>query len=403
MHISSTITKTQGDIPVVLITLDGNRKFLPRPETYEEMDRLVREHYQVDSRTRLQFEVSSWDVCAGQSAEVTEAAYPLLVPLLDSVSAVVVQGVRHRAMPSPSATPPLPAEDEIEDEQTVQDHLAESHHGRGTESPARRAPNVESEDEEVFVGSMYGDDEVDRLDRENEDDGDEEEEEEEEDELEEDAPHARQVLNKEFPSGSKQAKRKVVQDDEEQEDVPPMRQVPSKALPAERKPGKGKVVQEEDEVPSPRPVKQEPLEEKPQVKAKAAPKPHAESSKAPTPKAPKSRGLANRSADTAESSHGASGIDERFKVHIKGPRPGDKAEFMTRGGHIVGKVLAGACKTFNLDIDHAKLMLCMPMVEDGEIQMVHFECDRDETVARSGISPNSKLIVRVEYEDAEED
>lgn len=55
------------------------------------MQRLVRNHYDIDAHAGLQFEVSSWDVCHGKSVEVTEAAYPLLAPLLDSVSAVVVQ------------------------------------------------------------------------------------------------------------------------------------------------------------------------------------------------------------------------------------------------------------------------------------------------------------------------
>ncbi|KAJ7684474.1 hypothetical protein DFH06DRAFT_969141 [Mycena polygramma] len=94
MHIISTInpkTQSADDVPVVLITLEGKSKFLPRPETYKEMQRLVRNHYDIDANVGLQFEVSSWDVCDGKSVEVTEAAYPLLAPLLDSVSTVVVQ------------------------------------------------------------------------------------------------------------------------------------------------------------------------------------------------------------------------------------------------------------------------------------------------------------------------
>lgn len=49
-------------------------------------------------------------------------------------------------------------------------------------------------------------------------------------------------------------------------------------------------------------------------------------------------------------------------------------------------------------------MLCMPLPnEDGEIEVVHFECANDETIARSGVKPNAKLVVRVGYEDEEED
>ncbi|KAF7353760.1 Zn(2)-C6 fungal-type domain-containing protein [Mycena venus] len=371
MHITSTInsrTQSIDDIPVILVNLEGKTKFLPRPEKYEELDRLVRDYYTVDTRAGLHFEVCSWDVCAGQNVEVTEAAYPFLAPLLDSVSVVVVQDGRARVMPTPSATPPLRGDDEIEDEQAVRDHLAESEssHGRATESPPCRVPKVESEDEEVFVGSRYGDDDGDRSVHVDDDDGDDDEEAEEED-----APHARQVLNQEFPSERKQAKRKVVRD-------------------------------EEEDAPQPRVAKQEFPSERTSSKTKAPPKPRAESSKAPTAK---SRGAASRSDDTAESSH--VDADERFKVYVSGPRPEHRAEFMTRGGHLVKKVLSGVCRTFDLDMAHAKLMLCMQLPnEHGENEVVQFECANDDTVARSGIKPNAKLIVRVErevYDDEEEE
>ncbi|KAJ7348971.1 hypothetical protein DFH08DRAFT_863968 [Mycena albidolilacea] len=387
MHIISTInqkTQSDGDIPVVLVTLDANSKFLPRPESYEAMDHLVRDYFEVGSRAGLKFEVSSWDVCGGQNVEVTEAAYPFLAPLLDCVSVVVVPDGRNRAMPTPSATPPLRGGDEeIADEQAVQDHLAEaeSSNGRATTSPPpRRALKVESEDEdeEVFVGSNYGDDDV----NESVNIHDDEEEEHEEEEEEEDAPHARRVLNKAFPSAKKQAKRKIVQDSDEDEPapVPPARVVVKQEIPAER-----------------------PSTSQAKPKPKPAPKAHAESSKAP---APKSRGAANRSEDAGESSRAnanGSDTDERFKVYVTGPEPDHRAEFMTRGGHLVRKVLAGVCRTFDLDPEHAKLMLCMPLPNgDGEIEVVHFECANDETIARSGVKPNAKLIVRVGYEDEED-
>ena len=48
----------------------------------------------------------------------------------------------------------------------------------------------------------------------------------------------------------------------------------------------------------------------------------------------------------------------------------------------------------------------MPIVnENGETEVVHFECANDETIAHSGVKPNSKLVVRIEqqYEDEDED
>lgn len=117
MHIISTInpnTRSEDDIPVVLVSLGGKSKFLPRSKTYkvcrystpippptfnqplaQEMQSLVRTHYDLDPRAALQFEVSTWDVCAGQNVEVTEGAYAFLAPLLDSVSVLVVSGVWH--------------------------------------------------------------------------------------------------------------------------------------------------------------------------------------------------------------------------------------------------------------------------------------------------------------------
>lgn len=41
--------------------------------------------------------------------------------------------------------------------------------------------------------------------------------------------------------------------------------------------------------------------------------------------------------------------EARFNVIIRGPGPDQEAEFKTRGKHLVKKVLAGACKTFQLD------------------------------------------------------
>jgi hypothetical protein len=125
------------------------------------------------------------------------------------------------------------------------------------------------------------------------------------------------------------------------------------------------------------------------------------------------------SEDTAKSSD----TDERFKVYIEGPLPHHKADFMTRGGHLVRKVLSGVCKTFELDIEQfvsrpffdgafliyrsfsSRLMLVVPMPdEDGEMVEHLFECANDETIARSGVKPDSKLVVRnIEHDELDED
>ncbi|KAJ7491109.1 hypothetical protein FB451DRAFT_1552634 [Mycena latifolia] len=335
MHLISTINpKTQSvdDVPVVLVNLEGKRKFLPRPETHEDLQRLVRAHYGIDPHAALLFEVSTWDVCAGQNVEVTEAAYALLAPFMDNISVVVESG-RDRVMPTPSATPPL-HRDDAEDEQSVREQLEqEFFHVHPTETPSRRAatrpPKVESEEEEEVMFERYGERHMDAT---------------------------------------------SVQDDEKEDHA---RQVPKK----------------ESRIQNVQP-KEEPM-----------PKERGETSKRKPVSKP--REAATRSDYTSESSQQTTTAEEeRFNVLVSGPRSDHKErEFKTRGGHLVRKVLDGACKTFELDANRAKLMLYVPMLDDdGEETVAEFECDNEETMARSGVKPYSRLVVRlVEDEEEEED
>jgi hypothetical protein len=50
-------------------------------------------------------------------------------------------------------------------------------------------------------------------------------------------------------------------------------------------------------------------------------------------------------------------------------------------------------------------MLVVPMPdEDGEMVEHLFECANDETIARSGVKPDSKLVVRnIEHDELDED
>ncbi|KAK7035848.1 Zn(2)-C6 fungal-type domain-containing protein [Favolaschia claudopus] len=355
MHIVSTInsqTRSTEDVPVVLVTLDGTKKFLPRPESYEDMNELVRAHYKVDAHAALQFMVSTLDVCQGESVEVTEAAYPLLASLLDSVSVTVVPNGRVQAIPTPSATPPLHADDEVENDQEELDYLDEAETSRAL------VPKLESEDEEVIRGSQYGgaDDPNTLFD---------------DDEDEDDSDRAPPVIPKK--EAKKPAKVRVTREEED----------------------------EDEEVPQQRTTKREAPSAKTEVKVKAEVKTRVSPSKASASHSPsKPRSAANRSQDAADSSQApASEKDERFKVSITGPRPGQKAEFVTRGGHLVRKVLGGVCKTFNLDIDRAKLMLLVSVQGEEDDEIAYFECAQDDTVKQSGINPNSKLVVRVEDDE----
>jgi len=68
---------------------------------------------------------------------------------------------------------------------------------------------------------------------------------------------------------------------------------------------------------------------------------------------------------------------------------------MTRGRHLVKKVLATACKTFGISKQRARLVLCVSTEEGGETHMSEFVCPEDETMFQCGIVGNSKLFVRV--------
>ncbi|KAJ7771495.1 hypothetical protein B0H16DRAFT_1513716 [Mycena metata] len=340
MHISSRInprTQSAEDVPVVLVTLGGKSKLLPRPSTHKEMQRLVRSHYDIDAQAGLQFEVNSWDICEGQNVEITEAAYPHLVALLDSVFVIVAQGQRDRVMPTPSATPPLLGDDELEDERTVQEDLAPNHE---EEDQSDRTPKVKSdaEEEDALAESASEEDALASAQGDNDD------------AEENDAPQVQQAIKNEFPSHRQQAR-------------------------------------------------------------EAAAKKPARPAPAPAPARAKPRAVADRPDSSAESSRMAvaaasSDSDERFNVQVKGPGPNDKADFTTRRGHLVGKVLNGVCKNFKLDVKHAKLMLLLPD-EDEDGKPLWHECElaNDETIGFSGVKPHSRLIVRIEgaEEDGDED
>lgn len=261
--------------------------------------------------------------------------------------------------PTPSATPPLHAEDELEDEQTVSEYLEpEPSPRRVPESVPRWEAKVDADAEDVPQGFQI------RYEDENENGSISVHS----DEEEEDAPHARQVLTKEYPSERQQAKAKAAprahsDEQEEEYDASHARQGQQpkvKAAPKVRKPVAPAHDDDEEVVV----VKKEVIERNlKQAKVKVASKP------APPAAGPsKSRSPADRTCyfriipcinscaavfnedDTSEFSQATSTSDPdaRFKISITGPEQ-TKVEFNTRGRHSVRKVLQGACKTFDIN------------------------------------------------------
>ena len=113
---------------------------------------------------------------------------------------------------------------------------------------------------------------------------------------------------------------------------------------------------------------------------------------------------------------GSQPSDPRFEITIIGPQ-NETAQFKTRGGHPVRKVLAAACRTFGIKYERcvvlliilflfpsypslrpnrSRLILCVSFEEGGKIQTDEFDCPAEETMSQCGVDGNSKLFVRVE-------
>jgi len=95
--------------------------------------------------------------------------------------------------------------------------------------------------------------------------------------------------------------------------------------------------------------------------------------------------------------------EERFTVTIIGPYEEQQAEFKTRGKHTIKKVLAAACRTFELDYDLARLILLVDADDDEQM----FYCEPDDTMAQCGVYRDARFLVKMEgeepYEEDEDD
>ncbi|KAJ7611673.1 hypothetical protein FB45DRAFT_940650 [Roridomyces roridus] len=345
MRITSTISQTSEEIPVVLATLDGKSKFLPRPATHKDMQRLIRAHYDVPDGAGLQFDVSSWDVCGGQNVEITEAAFALLVPLLDRISVSTVQpvGAVNRAIPTPAATPPLVVEEN-----------ADSHSDRvKSESESSEAEVSSSSEEDEEDATTRVKDVVTRVKVES-------------------VPHS--------PMPKTRVKEQVIRtpetasSDEEQDEED--NQVP----------------------PSPTPLPKTPLSKR-RIKEEVRRTPQ-------NARAGTSRQHAMESV-TIESSQAsqASETEERYRISVSCANPKKEADFHMRGRYTVQKVLVAVCNNFHLDPNRAKLMLCVEVdseEEDGGKESMQFECARNETMTQAGVGPGSRLVVLVKENDEDE-
>ena len=113
MFITSTIntlTRSSGDVPIIVLRHGQTRKFIQRPETYEvPNDTFIRvadlisipfdqnlvamalETFEFLDPSVLTFTTSTLDICQGNPIEINAGVYPLLYTCVDEIAVVIVE------------------------------------------------------------------------------------------------------------------------------------------------------------------------------------------------------------------------------------------------------------------------------------------------------------------------
>ncbi|KAJ7062924.1 hypothetical protein C8F01DRAFT_1082504 [Mycena amicta] len=312
MHLSSTInpgTRLE-DVAVVVVALDGKRKFISRPPSYKDLQRLIRSYFGLDEQTLLVLHVSTLDVCGGQDVELTEGAYPLLAPVLDLVSASVVADA-NPGIRTPAATPPVSADEEEDDDDAtanetdrLNDEPTQNDTHNAEVAAILRTVKQESDDEEVFVGSRFGGDS----------------------DAEEDS-HPEKPL-----SSARRVKAERGNDEEEQE---------TKPLRLQRSPKK-------QQKPTSRNDGSDTEASTPKARAKTAQRPNVSPPIAGPSTLRTGANLTRVDTTATTSSEHSSAEAERFKITLISGKSGASKEFKTRGSHTVEKILGIGAKHLNL-------------------------------------------------------
>ncbi|EEB89932.1 hypothetical protein MPER_11923, partial [Moniliophthora perniciosa FA553] len=88
------------DLPLLVFKHGTKRKCLSRPESFEEMTRVIRRKFNIDQETPITFEISDYDVCGKERVEVDESAYQTMAPYLDEVYIVTTPEGSHHFIPA---------------------------------------------------------------------------------------------------------------------------------------------------------------------------------------------------------------------------------------------------------------------------------------------------------------
>ncbi|KAF7294565.1 Zn(2)-C6 fungal-type domain-containing protein [Mycena indigotica] len=353
MRVSSTInplTCLDDDIAVLVIALDGKRKFVPRPSSYKQLHRLILSKFGLQDQTKLILHISTLDVCAGNDVELTEDVYPLLVPALDIIS-VTVEGAEKKGLRTPAATPPI-TESEPQNEVTGDETVHEEDEGPGQDNESAHVAAIlrnvkqESDDEEVFTGSRFGGDS----------EGDDE---------------ARRVAEDLFPEEKSPVK-------QEERDTKPLRL-------QQRSPKKAQSRNDDDVSIS-----------TPKVRVKK----QRQRSASPVAGPSKSRVANLNRSDTTASEQSTSEAD-RFKITLISGETGKGKEFKTRGSHTVEKILSVGAKNLGIEPNGGKLVLYLLVEvtdEDGweEEEPARLKCERHQTMQEVGAVSGSEFVLELE-------
>jgi len=348
MHLVSTInqlSKSEGNVPVSLFCFNEKLKFIRISEDYEDTIRRVFQAFNIADNTVISLRTSTLDVCKGRDVVIDESAYPLMWTALDQIDVVVeemVEGMQTQMPESKKAreTLPTPA--------TTPTPAQSSSSAGPVQNDYLSAPNV--------AENAFQKDE-DETDQEPNDEPKVTDEEEDIYEPPRPPPGLKTVGDKEESILQKKFK-------------PAASSSASDASPSMTYNDLFPVVKKEKMTqPMPSNIRdvQRP-DGNPQKNLKAPP----------------------------------SSDDPRFEITITGP---DSliAQFKTRGKHPIRKVLAAACKTFDIDYERAHLILAVSFEADGRVQTEEFECQPEETMSKCGIDSSSKLFIKVDGENGNDE
>lgn len=317
MFIASTInskTKSNDDLPIMVVCFNDTRKFISRPDSYEELASITRNKFGLRENANPIFATSTLDICKGKPIQIDAETYPFLTQVLDEVT--VIEGQTGTTFSSATSTP--------------------------TSDVFTRLNNLRIDEKECIPDSAV--------------------------------PLSRRL----GPQTAQIATRK-------KSDGPSLRATLNSAMTATER-SEHRLGQHSKEL---REIEEEQyalsLQELEDRVFNAF-----ENSNGSLPSA---------SSRSTQSSQSSLNPDAHFVVRIRAPES-QEAEFKTRGKHTIKKVLLGACNTFDLDYERARLILVLSEPEGGHDM---YYCEPEESMASCGIMPDSTLVIHVEPESDDDD